>query len=48
VKWESGGIATYHFDRMNIPRDIVAGQPNPDNWVSSISLPPSCWCRSFI
>jgi hypothetical protein len=38
VKWDAGGIATYHFDRMNIPRDIVAGQPNPDNWVSSISL----------
>ncbi|KAK5159536.1 hypothetical protein LTS14_002678 [Recurvomyces mirabilis] len=33
--WTTQGVATYLFDRKNLPADIVAGKPNPSSWTST-------------
>ncbi|KAK7031645.1 hypothetical protein R3P38DRAFT_2924945 [Favolaschia claudopus] len=44
MKWDETGIAVWSFYRSAIPRDIVAGTPNPANWglpVASLA-PETC------
>lgn len=42
MKWDEDGIAVWSFYRATIPKDILAGSPDPSQWgVPSAALAPS-------
>jgi hypothetical protein len=47
VLWDNAGIAVYFFPRQNIPSDITAQAPVPDNWGTPSAFWPASSCNPF-
>ncbi|KAH9964574.1 concanavalin A-like lectin/glucanase domain-containing protein [Russula dissimulans] len=45
--WDNSGISVYFFPRQNIPSDITAGAPVPDNWGTPSAFWPASSCNPF-
>jgi len=47
VLWDDSGVAVSFFSRQNIPSDITAGAPVPDNWGTPSAFWPASSCNPF-
>jgi len=45
--WDNSGITVWFFSRQNIPSDITAGAPVPDNWGTPSAIWPASSCNPF-
>ncbi|KAI0294823.1 glycoside hydrolase family 16 protein [Russula brevipes] len=47
MRWDDSGVAIWFFDRQNIPSDITASAPVPENWGSPSAMWPASTCNPF-
>ncbi|KIP03265.1 glycoside hydrolase family 16 protein [Phlebiopsis gigantea 11061_1 CR5-6] len=47
MQWDDSGIAIYFFPRNQIPSDIAANAPLPDNWGTPLAFWPAAGCNPF-
>jgi hypothetical protein len=47
LKWDQSGLAVWFHSRNNIPADITAEKPNPNNWGTPVARWPAADCDPF-
>lgn len=47
VQWVDKGISVWFFPRNNVPSDISANAPLPDNWGTPMAFWPVTDCAPF-